>query len=90
MDIGLQLPPELQEATKTMIGEALNEAIKNVQTKNSFPPYMTKQEASKYLHISPVTFNKWQQVYNIPVIEIEGVKRYKRTQLDKFMSQLEK
>lgn len=90
MDIGLQLPPELQEATKTMIGEALNEAIKNVQIKNSFPPYMTKQEASKYLHISPVTFNKWQQAYNIPVIEIEGVKRYKRTELDKFMSQLEK
>ena len=43
MDIGLQLPPELQEATKTMICEALNEAIKNVQIKNSFPPYMTKQ-----------------------------------------------
>ena len=51
---------------------------------------MTKQEASKYLHISPVTFNKWQQAYNIPVIEIEGVKRYKRNALDKFMTQLEK
>lgn len=90
MDIGLQLPPELQEATKAMIGDALNKAIKDAQNKNSFPPYMTKQEASKYLHISPVTFNKWQQAYNIPVIEIEGVKRYKRTELDKFMSQLEK
>lgn len=90
MDIGLQLPPELQEATKTMIGEALNEAIKNVQTKNSFPPYMTKQEASKYLHVSPVTFNKWQQAYNIPVVQIENVKRYKKTSLDKFMQSLER
>lgn len=33
MDIGLQLPPELQEATKTMIGEALNEAIKMCKQK---------------------------------------------------------
>lgn len=90
MDIGLQLPPELQEATKTMIGEALNEAIKNVQTKNSFPPYMTKQEASKYLHISPVTFNKWQQAYNIPVIRIDGTKRYRRDTLDEFMKKLER
>lgn len=90
MDIGLQLPPELQEATKTMICEALNEAIKNVQTKNSFPPYMTKQEASKYLHISPVTFNKWQQAYNIPVIRIDGTKRYRRDTLDEFMKKLER
>ncbi|XYG85316.1 hypothetical protein ACSKKH_03950 [Limosilactobacillus reuteri] len=42
------------------------------------------------MHIAPVTFNKWQQAYNIPVIEIEGVKRYKRNALDKFMTQLEK
>ena len=90
MDIGLQLPPELQEATKTMICEALNEAIKNVQTKNSFPPYMTKQEASKYLHISPVTFNKWKQAYNIPVIRIDGTKRYRRDTLDEFMKKLER
>lgn len=90
MDIGLQLPLELQEATKTMISEALNEAIKNVQTKNSFPPYMTKQEACKYLHIAPSTFNKWQRTYNIPVVQIENVKRYKKTSLDKFMQSLER
>ena len=90
MDIGLQLPPELQEATKTMICEALNEAIKNVQIKNSFPPFLTQQEACKYLHIAPSTFNKWDREYHIPVIKIEGVKRYKRSSLDEFMKQLEK
>lgn len=90
MDIGLQLPPELQEATKTMIGEALNEAIKNVQTKNSFPPFLTQQEACKYLHIAPSTFNKWDREYHIPVIRIEGVKRYKKDSLDEFMKKLER
>lgn len=90
MDIGLQLPPELQEATKTMIGEALNEAIKNVQIKNSFPPFLTQQEACKYLHIAPSTFNKWDREYHIPVIRIEGVKRYKKDSLDEFMKKLER
>lgn len=90
MDIGLQLPPELQEATKTMICEALNEAIKNVQTKNSFPPFLTQQEACKYLHIAPSTFNKWDREYHIPVIRIEGVKRYKKDSLDEFMKKLER
>lgn len=90
MDIGLQLPLELQEATKTMISEALNEAIKNVQTKNSFPPFLTQQEACKYLHIAPSTFNKWDREYHIPVIRIEGVKRYKKDSLDEFMKKLER
>ncbi|OTA49480.1 helix-turn-helix domain-containing protein [Limosilactobacillus reuteri] len=90
MDIGLQLPPELQEATKTMICEALNEAIKNVQIKNSFPPFLTQQEACKYLHIAPSTFNKWDREYHIPVIRIEGVKRYKKDSLDEFMKKLER
>ena len=90
MDIGLQLPPELQEATKTMICEALNEAIKNVQIKNSTPPFLTQQEACKYLHIAPSTFNKWDREYHIPVIRIEGVKRYKKDSLDEFMKKLER
>ena len=44
----VQLPNDLREATKTMIGDALSEAIKDVQNKNSFPPYLNKGEASAY------------------------------------------
>ena len=33
----VQLPNDLQEATKAMIGDALNKAIKDAQNKNSFP-----------------------------------------------------
>ncbi|MCC4514860.1 helix-turn-helix domain-containing protein [Limosilactobacillus reuteri] len=61
-----------------------------MQTKNSFPPFLTQQEACKYLHIAPSTFNKWDREYHIPVIRIEGVKRYKKDSLDEFMKKLER
>lgn len=83
----VQLPNDLQEATKAMIEDALNKAIKDAQTKNSFRPYMTKTETAKYLHVSPKTLNDWEKSYkDIPVIVIEGVRRYNRTDLDKWMS----
>ena len=88
--IKMELPAELQQATIAMINKAVDQAIKDITSKNSFPPFMTQQEACKYLHIAPSTFNKWQGTYNIPVVQIEGIKRYKRSSLDEFMKQLEK
>lgn len=90
MDVSVNLPPELQQATLELVNKAMNQAIKVITTKNSLPAYMTQQEASKYLHIAPSTFNKWQRAYNIPVIQIEGCKRYKRSTLDEFMKSQQK
>ena len=90
MDIDLQMPPELKTATLHMVTAAIDSAVKEVTNKNSFPPYMTQQEACKYLHIAPSTFNKWQGAYNIPVVQIENVKRYNKESLDKFMQELER
>lgn len=45
----VQLPDDLQEATKAMIEDALSEAIKDVQNKNSFPPYLNKGGGSQRL-----------------------------------------
>lgn len=89
MDVSVNLPPELQEATLKMINTALSMAVKDIEKQKSFPPYLTRQEASKYLHISGTTFDKWQCKLNIPVIQIEGVKRYKRETLDQFMKNIE-
>ena len=89
MDVSVNLPPELQEATLKMIHTVLITAVKDIEKQKSFPPYMTKQEASKYLHVSGNTFDKWQRELNIPVIQIEGVKRYKRSSLDKAMEAIE-
>ena len=89
MDVSVNLPPELQEATLKMINTALSMAVKDIEKQKSFPPYLTRQEASKYLHVSGTTFDKWQCKLNIPVIQIEGVKRYKRETLDEFMKNIE-
>lgn len=89
MDVSVNLPPELQEATLKMINTALSMAVKDIEKQKSFPPYLTRQEASKYLHVSGTTFDKWQCKLNIPVIQVEGVKRYKRETLDQFMKNIE-
>lgn len=86
----VQLPKDVQDATFEMINTALAKAIKDVQKQNSFPPFMTRQEASDYLHVSGTTFDKWLKAYHIPVIRIEGTKRYKRDTLDEFMKKLER
>lgn len=86
----VQLPNDLQEATKAMIGDALSEAIKDAQTKNSFPPYLNKGEASAYCGVSRGVFNSWIEKYNIPTIQIEGVSRFRREALDEFLIQHEK
>ncbi|MCI1287279.1 MAG: helix-turn-helix domain-containing protein [[Lactobacillus] timonensis] len=85
MDVNINLPPELQRPIKQTVVTAVTEAIETIKHKNDFPPYMTQREACKYLHISATTFNRW----NIPVTQIEGVKRYHRESLDHFMKQRE-
>ena len=87
MDVSVSLPPELQQATQRMVQMAVGKAIKQALKQNSFPPYMTQQEACRYLHIAPSTLNRWIKDYGVPVVQIEGVKRYSRSSLDKFMEQ---
>lgn len=74
----VQLPDDLQEAIKAMIGDALSEAIKDVQTKNSFPPYLNKGEANTYCGVSRGIFNSWIKKYDIPTIQIDIPKDNKR------------
>lgn len=87
-NLQVQLPNDLQEATKKMIADSLNSAVKELEIKNSFPPYMNKTEARKYLHISSKTLLDWETQYDdIPIIVIDGIQRYKRTDLDEWMQQ---
>lgn len=90
MDVSVSLPPELQQATQAMVSTAVNKAIQEALNKNSFRPYMTQQESCKYLHVAPSTLNRWIKDYNLPIVQIEGVKRYSRTSLDEFMKRIEK
>ena len=86
----VELPNDLREAPKTMIADSLDSAIKDIQAKNSFPPYLNKGEASAYCGVSRGVFNSWLEKYDIPTIKIEGVSRFRRKALDDFMQQNEK
>ena len=87
-NLKVQLPEDLQEATKKMIADSLEHAVKELELKNSFPPYLNKTEARKYLHVSSKTLLDWEAQYNdIPIIVIDGIQRYKRTDLDEWMQQ---
>lgn len=85
----VQLPDDLQKATRAMIRDAIDEAVADIQVKNSFPPYLNKGEASAYCGVSRGVFNSWINKYNIPSIQIEGVSRFRREALDDFMQQHE-
>lgn len=84
--IQVQLPEDLQQAIIHMTRQAINRALLEAKEKNDYPPYMTKTETAKYLHIAPKKLLDWEAHYNdIPTIEIEGITRYQRTSLDEWM-----
>ena len=86
--IKMQLPEGLRQAITHMARQAINQALIETKEKDGFPPYMTKTETAKYLHISSKTLLEWEKHCNdIPTIEIEGVTRYQRASLDKWMQQ---
>lgn len=89
--ITMQLPVELQNVITETVKNALDVAIKDKEKKNQYPPYMNQKQASMYLHIAPATLIKWEkQNKDFPTISIDGVKRYQKTSLDKWMQAREK
>lgn len=84
--IKMQLPASLQEATTQMVRDAISAAIAENIKKEAYPTYMNQRQASKYLNIAPATLIKWEKANkDLPVITIEGVKRYPRLELDEWM-----
>ena len=46
-----------------------------------------KTKASVYLGISRTTFDVWLKKYQIPYTMIDGIRRYAKKDLDKFMEE---
>lgn len=80
----VQLPPELQNAIQKSVTDAINDALITM-SKGLNQGYLTKQEAAKYLHISNNTLSKWVTSKGLRPCVIEGVIRFQRSYLDKFM-----
>lgn len=84
----MELPSELQDTINETVRRALDTCIKENAKANQFPPYMNQRLAATYLHVAPATIIKWEKQYsNFPVLVLDGVKRYKKTSLDSWMSQ---
>lgn len=87
MDIGIKLPPELEQATREMIGNAIKQVVTETRQANCFPEYMNQRQAAKYLGTSPSTLIKWEKAdIGFPTIMIEGSKHYKKASLDEWMN----
>ncbi|WP_308556772.1 DNA-binding protein [uncultured Lactobacillus sp.] len=84
--IKMELPSELKDAITQTIGDALQTTVKAIKEENSFPPYMNQKMAATYLHVAPATLIKWEKHYaDFPVIVVDGVKRYPKSSLNKWM-----
>ena len=87
MDIGVKLPPELEQATRQMIGNAIKQVVADTIQANHWPEYMNQRQAAKYLGTSPATVIRWEKAdIGFPTITIEGSKHYSKAALDEWMS----
>lgn len=51
----------------------------------SYPPALLRPEdAAEYLGVSPRTLARWQSAALLIPVDVEGMKRYRRTDLDEF------
>lgn len=88
MDIGIKLPPELEQATRQMISDAIAAAVQDTKQANHWPEYMNQRQAAKFLGVSPGTIIKWEKAnIGFPTIMIEGTKHYSKSSLDQWMDE---
>ncbi|HJE87102.1 helix-turn-helix domain-containing protein [Levilactobacillus brevis] len=84
----MEIPVELSETALNQIGAVMQEmalkAFKDAGTKQSFGPYMTKQEAAKYLHVSSQTLNAFI-AEGLEVTTIGNITRISKESANKFM-----
>ena len=82
----VQLPEELNEAiveaVKTTFIHANEKAVKGKE----FPLYLNTKQACEYLNVSYNTLQKFiKSDNNFPYSSVDGVVRFNRNELDKYM-----
>ena len=84
--VKLDLPDDLKEAVLEMVRDAVAQVVgSSVQHEQSWPEYMNKQEAAKYLNISVNTLQNWIEAGDIPFVVVGKMVRLSRRQLDACM-----
>ena len=61
--------------------------IKKYAKQYTLMEYLNANDAASFLDMSTVAFWRLRQKYNVPVHVIDGMKRYKRSELIKFVEE---
>lgn len=85
-EIEQQIPQQAEKmfvkAVKAVYEDAKSRAPK---LKNPKYGFFNKTNAAIYLGISLPTFNCWIEKYQIPYVSVDGIRRFAKNDLDKFM-----
>ncbi|MGN9066730.1 helix-turn-helix domain-containing protein [Ligilactobacillus agilis] len=90
MELQVKLPNEVEQAVIDLTKKAVKVAVSEALEQLPIPDYMNAQRASKYVGVSDTTFYSWIKKHDLKTVEIDGVKRYSRKSLDKFMKEYER
>lgn len=79
---------EMEEEMKKEIVSTVNFTFQELNSKaGGTKEWMSKKEACKYLSVSNNTFDKFINEYSLKVVIVEGIKRFKKSELDAFYLQ---
>lgn len=82
----VDLPEDVKDAVFSLVSSSMQATAKDIKKQLKTSPYLNKTETAKYLHISPKTLLDWEKKFtDLPTIEVDGIKRYRKQDLDKFM-----
>lgn len=84
--VKLELPDDLKQAILEIVKDAAVQVVGSAtQHDETWPEYMNKQQAAKYLNISVNTLQNWIADGDIPYIVVGKMVRLNRRQLDACM-----
>lgn len=83
----VQLPKEVDQAISKAVMDSFETAKDKFNHSETYPQYLKMTQACEYLNISYGTLKKWIKNKNgFPYHEIDGITRFNRDELDKFMA----
>ena len=86
----MEIPFELSDKSMNQIGSVMQKmaivAFKEAGERQKYGPYMTKQEAAKYLHIAPAPQTLTEFInQGLQVTTVGNISRISKVSVDKFM-----
>lgn len=84
------LEPQIPQQVSEMFTKAITVVYEDAKSrapklKNPKYGFFNKTNAAIYLGVSLPTFNNWIKKYQIPYVSIDGIRRFAKKDLDKFM-----